>query len=179
MDGENRILLETTAQILSIYGKVIDRNSQNSIAGARVEIVSRKVVGISNPDGIYCISDLAVPGNYDLRISARGYEPCPATVSLTTANVPLQCDIELTRVTQIAGRVINSDDKKPISGAAFTIDGEGSDIVTDSWGIYRIKDVKPGDTVTVQVSAAGYSANQRVIEVKAGRNIVNIQLEQE
>lgn len=114
-------------------------------------------------------------GTYDLTvIDARGQASHKETVELTR---DLDVELELVAVT-LTGRVVDSSDKLPLSGARVTLlpprggeVGGGSffkpDVVTDSRGVFRLADV-PGGSWRVQAVLDGYSPGEQSIEVDAG-----------
>lgn len=114
-------------------------------------------------------------GTYDLTvIDSRGQSSHKETVELTR---DLDVELDLVAVT-LTGRVVDSSDKQPLSGARVTLlpprggeAGGGSffkpDVVTDARGVFRLSDV-PGGSWRVQVVLDGYSPGEQSIEVDAG-----------
>jgi protocatechuate 3,4-dioxygenase beta subunit len=114
-------------------------------------------------------------GTYDLTvIDSRGQSSHKKTVELTR---DLDVELELVAVT-LTGRVVDSSDKQPLSGARVKLlpprggeVGGGSffkpDVVTDSRGVFRLSDV-PGGSWRVQAVLDGYSPGEQSIEVDAG-----------
>ncbi|MFL6203072.1 MAG: carboxypeptidase regulatory-like domain-containing protein [Thermoanaerobaculia bacterium] len=114
-------------------------------------------------------------GTYDLTlIDSRGQAHHKETVELAhDADV----DLELVAVT-LAGRVLDSSDRQPLSGVRVTLQppkgGEvdsGSfltlDAVTDSRGGFRLPDV-PGGSWRVRAVLDGYTPEEQSLEVDAG-----------
>ncbi|HEX5720596.1 MAG TPA: carboxypeptidase-like regulatory domain-containing protein [Thermoanaerobaculia bacterium] len=114
-------------------------------------------------------------GTYDLTvIDSRGQSHHKETVELSR---DAEVELELVAVT-LAGRVLDSSDKQPLSGVRVTLlpprGGEvasGSflqlDAATDSRGVFRLPGV-PGGSWRVQAVLEGYTPGEQSIEVDAG-----------
>ncbi len=112
-------------------------------------------------------------GTYDLTlIDPRGQAQHKETVELSR---DAEVELELVAVT-VAGRVLDSSDKQPLSGVQVTLQppkgGEVNtfltlDAVTDSRGGFRLPDV-PGGSWRVRAVRDGYTPEEQGIEVDAG-----------
>jgi len=122
-------------------------------------------------------------GTYDLTvIDARGQASHKETVELTR---DLDVELELVAVT-LTGRVVDSSDKLPLSGAQVKLlPPRGGEVnsgslhqlsaVTDSRGVFRLPDV-PGGSWRVQAVLDGYSPGEQGIEVDAGSGAEEVEI---
>ncbi|MGH9940033.1 MAG: carboxypeptidase-like regulatory domain-containing protein [Blastocatellia bacterium] len=69
--------------------------------------------------------------------------------------------------TEIAGRVIRSDTKQPISGAKVSVDSQGMPQVhyTDTEGVYHLVLDSPLQTFHIRVEASGFEVFDRNISI--------------
>ncbi|MBO0853661.1 MAG: MFS transporter [Nocardia sp.] len=97
------------------------------------------------------------PGSYVLIASIDGRRPDASTV--TVGDFPVPCDVALTTMSGLTGRVAGHDDRGPIEGAWISaVDARGevlASAASDTTGAFGLTELPEGD-VTLAVSAAGF-----------------------
>ena len=100
----------------SVYGKVIDKFTNEPLIGANVIVVGTNYGAASNIEGEYLITSLP-PNTYQIKVSIIGYNSLVKTDISVMPGRPAQVDFELTTVAiELEGVVVQSDyfDRNPI-----------------------------------------------------------------
>ena len=110
------ILLFAQENTGSVYGKVIDKFTNEPLIGANVIVVGTNYGAATSIEGDYSISSLP-PNTYQIKVSIIGYNSLIKTDISVMPGRPAQVDFELTTVAiELEGVVVQSDyfDKNPI-----------------------------------------------------------------
>lgn len=133
------------------------------IAGATVAVADLRTS--TDADGAFRLPDLE-PGVHEVRVTAPGRRAWAGEVTVGEG-------VSLTSVTleplggAIRGRVLGPDGA-PIAGATLTAGGQSARSAAD--GAFALEGVAPGPT-EVAVSADGYEAAPRTVEVSEGSEV--------
>src|SRR6187431_1618350 len=94
----------------SIKGRIIDKLTNEGLAGATVAIKATHVSITTNADGVFILHNLD-PGNILLRISFVGYETLELPVSVTSGNTAV-ADAALMIDSRVGSEVVISASKR-------------------------------------------------------------------
>ncbi|NVK36819.1 MAG: carboxypeptidase regulatory-like domain-containing protein [Gammaproteobacteria bacterium] len=158
----------------SVSGRVLERQNLSALPAAKVLLQSYEDSTLSysinsNGQGLFHIKEV-MPGEYHIQISAAGYLPVSADLTLVAAK-----NIELGNVTLeaipdqgvIKGVVLSAEDGMPLSGAAVVVTGaSNTDTLTDKNGQYQLS-VMPG-LASIAVSVNGYKPVIATANVEMG-----------
>lgn len=142
------ILLLAQENTGSVYGKVIDKFTNEPLIGANVIVVGTNYGAATSIEGEYSISSLP-PNTYQIKVSIIGYNSLIKTDISVMPGRPAQVDFELTTVAiELEGVVVQSDyfDRNPIE--VNSIKGFNNEEIRRSAGgfedVVRAVSVLPG-----------------------------------
>jgi len=158
----------------SVSGRVVSADRQNSLAGARVQLVSS---GVNLPSSTVLTADTGEfvfanvqPGRYWLQADRMGWQPAyfgqtapddeSRSIVLESGERRTGLEIVLSRLAVIVGRVAD-EFGEPIEGATVTASGGDLEIGrTNDIGEFRIPRVRPGSyVVSATASISERTAN--------------------
>lgn len=96
----------------NILGRVIDENTHETLIGAWIQLIEKKVRVSTNMDGAYVISGLK-PGNYTLRAEAMGYEPRETKITLGDESV-VMVDFSLKMADKVMDELVVSANRNEV-----------------------------------------------------------------
>jgi hypothetical protein len=144
-----------------LTGRVSERNGAQPVPAFTVVVVRRlgpleretaAVRAFFDSRGTYAIDDLAA-GDYDVTVAAHGFavpERKPVTIAAGAGAVT---DFELGRGARLSGTVIDGVSKKPLEGAAVSLEGQAgltgsiplaTRATTDAAGRFVLEGLPPG-----------------------------------
>ncbi len=153
-----------------VGGTVIDRATQEPLAGVKVSLEQGRAEVETGDDGAFLFTDVR-PGGLLLSAAKEGYVPyrealrVPAAseVRVTIVLVAKPTDDE---VGALALTILDAETQEAILGAVVTVDGRGP-FKTDDAGLIEIGRVPAGDH-NLTVAARGYQRVHDVLTVAAG-----------
>ena len=149
-----------TGSALTISGNVIDADSQQPIAQARVEVQGSGQAVRTAVNGGFTMDSL-VTGELTVTITHNDYQPrryhvvAPAGGAIDLGTIPLYVDISRTPTTTISGIVTDADTGLPLAGARVSVVDRNISGLTDRNGQYQF-DHLSGNQLDLVASAAGY-----------------------
>ena len=163
---------QPTRTAFSLEGRVSDRETGASLAGARILIESGSHTGsetTTGEDGRYRFDELA--GALSLSVTLDRYEEQRATVTMDRDRT---LDFPLVRIPGfvLEGHVTDRDTGAGLDAARVVIlDGDhaGREALTDNFGTYRIQDVK--GAMNLSATADGYGERRVAVEVTADQTL--------
>jgi hypothetical protein len=150
----------------ALTGTVRDASAGVALAGVTVRVAGQSA--LTDASGRFSIGGLAA-GDVTLEASASGYVTQQQGVTIV-AGQTVDVVVQLATVPapgrgSVVGTVVDATTGAPISGA--TVAGAGRSVTTDSTGGFALTDLAPG-TLTLTVSATGYSTRQQTVAVTSG-----------
>lgn len=101
--------LDAQTETSSIYGRILDRITQQPVIGANVIILETNFGAATDTNGNYTIENIP-PGTYQLRASSVGFSSITKTSVILMSAKPVQVDFQLQeQVIEIGGVIITSD----------------------------------------------------------------------
>ncbi len=138
----------------TISGKVVNASTKAGIAGATVVVAGKSVT--STTGGAFSVANVA-PGSFSIAVSAAGYQPVSGS-GMAVAGPNAIGDIALAlqpTTSTLSGTVTNGATGAAVAGASVAVQGQGSPVLTDAAGKYRISGIS-GTGFALNVSAADY-----------------------
>ncbi|WP_459501728.1 carboxypeptidase regulatory-like domain-containing protein [Bacillus sp. C1] len=178
----------------SIIGTVVDANSGIPIIGAVIQVLNENghfiTNAISNVEGKYIINGLT-GGPYTVVATMQGYIASSCNISLPPGGI-VQADFSLVpNPASIQGRIVDQNGNPVNDAFVRVLDQNGNPVndafvrvldqnelfinsgVSDGNGIYIVGNLPPGE-LRVVVSAAGFPRAIRVVTVRAGEQLENV-----
>lgn len=172
-----------TPSPIQFIGRVINKNSEEKIRGAKVSLEGESTppLAFTDSEGIFSFPVSDPNKELRLRIEASQYENFDLRV--TPAKVQGIQEIRLTPQTEtkaeLSGTVLDRNDR-PLAGAQVTLDDIPgiSPVETSSEGVFRLKDIpkKYGEMIRIRVIKEGYQPNPYTEDVVLGKAPPRIQL---
>jgi hypothetical protein len=155
-----------TAQTGILTGAVRNASTGAAVAGATVSVGGQSAV--ADASGRFTLGALAA-GTVTVDVSASGFVAQQQAVTIV-AGQTVDLVVRLVAVpapgrSSIVGTVVDAATGAPIEGAMVA--GGGLTVVTGSAGGFVLSDLAPG-TITVTVSATGYTTRQQSVTVASG-----------
>ena len=165
------IYLEKIVNTASLTGTVVDSETGEKIAGAKVVLNPGNLSTYSNKEGYYKFEDLKL-GSYTLTASADFYADVEGEIELTTAGANFT--IKMTRIVTTAnltGTVVDSETGENIAGAKVVVNPGNLSTYSNKEGYYEFENLEVGK-YTITASADFYADVEGEIELTtAGANI--------
>jgi hypothetical protein len=158
----------------SLHGRVFDARTGAPVAAFAIALWQREGIAVSrmiaaasfvDPSGAYEINGLS-PGTYEAAAMAAGYASSSYAVA-QVADAPVEADFALRAGARIQGIVTDDATKKPIGGAAVSLEGRRGDAPdlpvaplspeaeTGADGRFTLEHV-PSDAVGLRAAKKGY-----------------------
>ncbi|WLD93271.1 carboxypeptidase regulatory-like domain-containing protein [Alkalihalobacillus sp. AL-G] len=168
------VLWAAKANFNTISGTVTDADGNPLLADVKVK--GAEFSDQTNPeDGSYSIAIL--DGDYEVEVSAFGYQTKTVAVSVSENSETLSITLEVDQtVGSISGVVENERDGNAVEGAQINVLDVPREAVTTTQGHYDLERLMPG-TYTLRIEKEGYVRKDIEIEVGEGENVeLNISL---
>lgn len=162
------LLLTDKADVLSIYGRVVDAKTGAGIENANISVVGggNSVTAVTGADGSFIVYDGFTAGtNYTVTASKQGYNTQIQEVTIPTTSVgraiTFTLDSDNTNITTITGRVIVEGSNPPVGIAdafvgLFVVSSSGVTLVdsrlSDSFGTYTFTNVDATQTYVIKAN---------------------------
>ena len=158
----------TAASVLNVFGSVVDGLTGEPLSGVSVSVAAENLDTTSDVDGHFAINGI-VPLEFDLTLSATGYESKQYTVSAEGyGDVNIELSIspagDGSSASSFTGVISDADSGAVISGAEVSIVGTSFSTLTGADGSYHLSGIDVLD-FTLLVSAAGYNSNSTKIDL--------------
>ncbi len=160
----------------TIYGTIKDNVTNQPLDKCSVTLMPAGTNTITGANGIFQFKDLEA-GNYTIKISRQDYHDHSKNITIDANQTACAIDVLLTRSTgTLYGVVKNAETFLPLEGSSVTLRPIGTNIVTDTDGIFRFESLTPG-TYSVEASCSGHLNNTvSNISVKAGDDVGSIEV---
>ena len=143
---------------------------------ATVELVDESGETVAETTDSEFEFDAPVDGSYTLRVNAEGYDQVERSVGFGEESVALESSSETTETTgSLSGEVIDTTSRDPIEGATVEAVDADFSATTDSNGTYEINEIPTGE-YTIAVSADGYAATERTVEITTEGVVENFEI---
>ena len=159
-DGADEVTIEPDRGIVT--GEV---TADGNPVDATVELVDESGETVAETTDSEFELEAPVDGSYTLRVNAEGYDQVERSVGFGEESVALESSSETTETTgSLSGEVIDTTSFDPIEGATVEAVDADFSATTDSNGTYEINEIPTGE-YTIAVSADGYAATERTVEI--------------
>jgi sugar lactone lactonase YvrE len=138
----------------TISGKIVNAVTKAGIVGASVQVGGQSVT--STTGGAFSVSNVT-PGSVTIGVSAPGYRTYSGS-GMVVAGVNAVGEIGLQLMptsSTMSGIVTDGATGAPVAGASVAVQGQGTPVVTDAAGKYRITGIA-GIGFALNVSATDY-----------------------
>ena len=122
---------EETVSPGSIYGTVIDKSTQASVSGARVELMPKGLSTVTGSDGTFQFSQID-PGDYNLWITKTGYKDLKSSTITVKSGETAKGDVQIEKLP--TSLQIMDNDGNPVSVLNF---GGDAGIISKTFKIYN------------------------------------------
>ena len=159
-DGADEVTIEPDRGVVS--GEV---TADGNPVDATVELVDESGETVAETTDSEFELEAPVDGSYTLRVNAEGYDQVERSVGFGEESVALEPSSETTETTgSLSGEVIDTTSRDPIEGATVEAVDADFSATTHSNGTYEIDGIPTGE-YTIAVSADGYAATERTVEI--------------
>ncbi len=160
----------------TVYGTIKDNITNQPLDKCSVTLMPAGTNTITGANGIFQFKDLEA-GNYTIKVSRQDYHDHSKNITIDANQTACAIDVLLTRSTgTLYGVVKNAETFLPLEGSSVTLRPIGTNIVTDTDGIFRFESLTPG-TYSVEASCSGHLNNTvSNISVKAGDDVGSIEV---
>ncbi|WP_156424287.1 carboxypeptidase regulatory-like domain-containing protein [Bacillus sp. FJAT-27445] len=164
----NAILWAANAKFDTITGTILDENGEPLKADIKVD--GHPFATQSDAEtGAFSIALLE--GDYDVTISAYGYETKTVKISAAVDGEPQTISMKVAgNVASITGTVENERDGNAISGAKVTLVGKPRSGESTTQGQFNLAKIEPG-TYTIRVEKEGYVREDVQVQVAGGEKL--------
>ena len=165
------IYLEKIVNTANLTGTVVDSETGEKIAGAKVVLHPGNLSTYSNKEGYYEFKDLKL-GSYTLSASADFYADVEKDVLLTAAGANITIYLEkIVNTANLTGTVVDSETGENIAGAKVVVNPGNLSTYSNKEGYYEFENLEVGK-YTITASADFYADVEGEIELTtAGANI--------
>ena len=161
-DGADEVTIEPDRGVVS--GEV---TADGNPVDATVELVDESGETVAETTDSEFELEAPVDGSYRLRVNAEGYDQMSRSIESFGEQPPveLESSTETTETTgSLSGEVIDTTNFDPIEDATVEAVDADFSATTDSNGTYEINEIPTGE-YTIAVSADGYAATERTVEI--------------
>ncbi|WP_062351932.1 carboxypeptidase regulatory-like domain-containing protein [Bacillus kwashiorkori] len=162
----NAVLWSAFVQFPEINGTVLDENG-NPLE-ANIKVKGENFATVANDTGEFSIA--IKEGDYELEVSAFGYETktIPVRANMTSEPIMIEMDVDST-VGTISGVVENEQDGNAINNVAITVRDYPRSTESNNQGRFTIDKLMPG-TYTLEFSVDNYVVKEVNVTVSANTN---------